>query len=251
LVPPFTGTAAKTTTVPAQTVVDDAVMVTDGVTIGFTVILMVLDTTVLVVAQPAFDVNSHATWSALFNTVELYVLLLVPTFMPFSFHWYAGVAPPFSEVAVNVTPVPAQITVADAAMITEGVTWVVTVIVIALERAVPVVRQDSLEVNSQVTWSPLVRPGVEKALVLLPALLPFTFHWYTGEVPPLVAFAVNTTFVPEQMTFAEALIVTTGVSSEFTVMVTVLEATFATVTQPALEVISQLTWSPLLNMLVV
>jgi hypothetical protein len=123
--------------------------------------LIVLDTTVFVVAQPAFDVNSHTTWSASFNDVLLYVLLLMPTFIPFSFHWYAGLVPPFSTVAVNVTFVPAQTTMADAAMFTEGVTWVVTVTDIELDMAVATVKQVSFEVSSHVTWSPLVSPVVE------------------------------------------------------------------------------------------
>jgi hypothetical protein len=61
---------------------------------------------------------------------------LVPTFAPFNFHWNEGVAPPFAGVAVNVTLVPAQIVVALAAILTEGATFEVTVIVIALDVAV-------------------------------------------------------------------------------------------------------------------
>jgi hypothetical protein len=34
---------------------------------------------------------------------------------------------------------------------------------------------------------------------LLPTLLPFTFHWYNGVVPPNVGVAVNVTEVPLQM----------------------------------------------------
>ena len=35
--------------------------------------------------------------------------LLVPTFPPFTFHWYVGELIPFAGVAVNVTLVPVQI----------------------------------------------------------------------------------------------------------------------------------------------
>ena len=31
-----------------------------------------------------------------------------PTLIPFTFHWYAGVRPPFVGTAVKVTDVPAQ-----------------------------------------------------------------------------------------------------------------------------------------------
>jgi len=41
---------------------------------------------------------------------------LVPTSIPFFFHWYEGVVPPFVGVAVNVTEVPEQIVVALAAI---------------------------------------------------------------------------------------------------------------------------------------
>ena len=55
--------------------------------------------------------------------------------VPFNFHWNEGV-PPFTGVAVNVTFVPLQIVVADAAVVTDGATGDVTVIVIALDVAV-------------------------------------------------------------------------------------------------------------------
>ena len=44
-------------------------------------------------------------------------------------------------------------------------------------------------------------------------LLPLTFHWYAGEVPPLVGVAVKVTDVPAQTGLALALIATlTGLS---------------------------------------
>ena len=48
-------------------------------------------------------------------------MLLVPTFVPFFFHWYVGVEPPFTGVAVKVTEVPEQIVVALAPIETETV----------------------------------------------------------------------------------------------------------------------------------
>ena len=56
-------------------------------------------------------------------------------------------------VAVNVTLVPAQIVVAVAAILTDGVTGEVTVIVIALDVAVAWVTQVSEEVMTTVTTS--------------------------------------------------------------------------------------------------
>ena len=60
-------------------------------------------------------------------------------------------------VAVNVTLVPAQIVVAVAAMLTDGVTGEVTVIVIALDVAVGWVTQVREEVMTTVTTSLFAR----------------------------------------------------------------------------------------------
>ncbi len=57
-------------------------------------------------------------------------------------------------VAVNVTVVPAQIVVAEAAILTVGVTGVVTDIVIALLFAVAPLTHAALLVSIQVTISP-------------------------------------------------------------------------------------------------
>ena len=56
-------------------------------------------------------------------------------------------------VAVNVTLVPAQIVVAVAAILTDGVTGEVTVIVIALDVAVEGLAQPDEEVITTVTTS--------------------------------------------------------------------------------------------------
>lgn len=55
---------------------------------------------------------------------------MIPTFMPFFFHWYIGLVPPFTVVAVKVTGVPLQIILLGfAAMVTDGVSSGFTVIV--------------------------------------------------------------------------------------------------------------------------
>jgi hypothetical protein len=46
----------------------------------------------------------------------------------------------------------------------------------------------------------------------------FTFHWYTGAVPPFVGVAVKVTEVAGQMVVAEALTATEGVGAGVTVM---------------------------------
>ena len=62
-----------------------------------------------------------------FAGVYEYVVLLAPTFVPFTVHWYAGVIPPLVGVAVNVTDVPAQILFAEGDIETEAVTFGFTV----------------------------------------------------------------------------------------------------------------------------
>jgi hypothetical protein len=57
-------------------------------------------------------------------------------------------------VAVNVTLVPVQIVVLDATILTDGVTEVVTVIVISLDVAVVGLGQGALLVSTQVILSP-------------------------------------------------------------------------------------------------
>ena len=79
---------------------------------------------------------------------------MVPTSLPFNFHWYEGDAPPLVGVAVKVTDVPAQIAPdGDAAIATEGVTFAFTVIVIVLDVAVAGLAHGLFDVITQLTWS--------------------------------------------------------------------------------------------------
>ena len=61
--------------------------------------------------------------------------------VPFTFHWYAGVDPPFVGVAVKVTEVPAQTGLAEAAIDTltgsSGFTVIVTIFVVKGPPQVP------------------------------------------------------------------------------------------------------------------
>ena len=72
-----------------------------------------------------------------------------------TFHWYAGVVPPFVGVAVNVTLVPAQTGLALAPMDTLTGNIGFTVIAMVLDVAGFPEGQRALDVSKQVTWSPL------------------------------------------------------------------------------------------------
>ena len=104
-------------------------------------------------------------------------LLLVPAFTPFTFHWYTGLLPPLTAVAVNVTAVPEQMLVCDAVILTAGVTAGAMLTTIRLDVAVPVPTQLPVTVTWQVTVSLLFSAALLKELLLVPAFTPFTFHW--------------------------------------------------------------------------
>ena len=94
----------------------------------------------------------------MFNVELVKVLLFVPTLLPFTFHWYTGDDPPLVGVAVNVTLVPAQIVVADAATDTLAGRSGFTVIVIPADVAGdPVKHGLAFEVSCTVTTSLLAR----------------------------------------------------------------------------------------------
>ena len=84
--------------------------------------------------------------------------------------------PPFTGVGVKVTVVPAQMLVADAATVTEGVTVELTVIVMALEVADIGEAQAKDVVTTQVTTSPFERPELVYVDPPVPTLLPFNRH---------------------------------------------------------------------------
>lgn len=104
-------------------------------TLGFTVIVTVFE----VAGDPdkqgvAFEVITQVTVFPFARELFEYVVLLVPTFVPFNFHWYEGVVPPLVGVAVNVTFVPEQIFVALALILTLAgkVGLMVTLVVLKL-----------------------------------------------------------------------------------------------------------------------
>ena len=70
-----------------------------------------------------------------------------------TFHWYAGVVPPFVGVAIKVTKVPEQTGFAEAATETLTGSSGFTVMVTVFEVAGLPVGHVALEVNTQVTAS--------------------------------------------------------------------------------------------------
>jgi hypothetical protein len=79
-------------------------------------------------------------------------------------------------VAVNVTELPGQTEVDAVAMLTVGVTDPLIVMVIELDVADAGDAQVAVEVIVQVTTAPFVKVVVVYVALLVPALVPFTFH---------------------------------------------------------------------------
>lgn len=115
------GTAVNVALALAHIEVDGVLMLTDGVTLGLTVILILLDVAVVGDAQARLLVITQVTAALLAIVVEVKVALLVPALTPLTLHWYEGDEPPLVGVAVNVTDEPLHIVVADAAMLNAGV----------------------------------------------------------------------------------------------------------------------------------
>jgi len=77
-------------------------------------------------------------------------------------------------------------------------------------------------------------------LFVAPAIFtPFNCHWYKGETPPLIAVAVKVTEVPGHIVVEVAVMLTEATGMVPTVIVIWLEVAGEPVTQPALEVITQ------------
>jgi hypothetical protein len=96
--------------------------------------------------------------------------------------------------------------------------------------------QVALDVMRHVTTSPLENPPELYDGLLLPTLLPFTFHRYIGEAPPLTGVAVNVTTVPEHTGLEDAVMVILAARTGLTVMVIGLDVAGLPVAQVAFEV---------------
>ena len=77
--------------------------------------------------------------------------------------------------------------------------------------------------------------------LFVPALTPFTFHWYAGARPPFVGVAVKATAVPAQISLEDGETETLTGSKGLTVIVTVFELAGFPVGQVAFDVSTQVT----------
>ena len=105
-------------------VVEDADMLRLAALFELTVILMLLLLAVDDVTQFSLLVKTQLITSPLANAASVYNGLLMPTLLPFFFHWYVGAEPPLEILAVNLTLVPLQMEVASELMLMVGVVTV-------------------------------------------------------------------------------------------------------------------------------
>lgn len=81
------GVTVKVTLAPEHIDVAEALMLTEGVTTGLTVMFSVLLVAVVGEAQAAFEVSTQLTALPLTSADVVNVLLLVPTLVEPIFHW--------------------------------------------------------------------------------------------------------------------------------------------------------------------
>jgi hypothetical protein len=124
------GVAVNVTEVPLHIVVADAATITDGVTSAFTVMIVCTLLAVVGDGQTYELVITTHRLSLLARAALVYVAELVPTGEPFLYHWYTGVAPPLTGMAVKVTDVPAHMVAAEGFPLTDGVRMAFTVITV-------------------------------------------------------------------------------------------------------------------------
>jgi hypothetical protein len=152
--------------------------------------------------------------------------------------------PPFEGVAVNVTNCPTQISVLFVLIEIAGVTDGETSIVILFEFAVVVVTQGALLTMVQLTTSLSTKVLVTKGEGPVKIVLPFTFQFKTGLLPPLLVLAVKLTDWPLHTLVEEVLIEIVGLAvvETFIVMPLLVSGVFP---QGKLPVSTQVMMSPL------
>jgi hypothetical protein len=128
-----------------------------------------------------------------------------------------------------------------------------TVIVIPVEVAGEPETHAAFEVISTVTTSLLAKVVVVNVEAVSPETsVPFIFHWYVGEAPPLVGVAVKVTLVPAQIApDGTAAALTLAVTFGLTVIVIPDDVAGEPETHAAFEVISTVTTSLLAKVVVV
>lgn len=197
-----------------------------------TLIVIVFEVAVAGVAQAALLVSTQLITSLSLNVELLNEALFVPAFNPFTFHWNDGLAPPFVAVAVNTTVLPEQMLLVVVAILTDGVTFGTTVILILLDVALFGTAQADAEVTVHHTESLFDIANVVNVELLVPAFVPFTFHWYVGLDPAFVAVAVKVACVPLHTVVAAVLMLMDGELFGFTVITTGEEVAVAGEAQP-------------------
>jgi hypothetical protein len=87
-VPPLIGVAVNVALAPSHCGFVPAVnaMETEGVTVGLTVIVIPEEVAVVGLAQAWFDVITQVTVCPLVNALVVNAALLIPAFVPFTFH---------------------------------------------------------------------------------------------------------------------------------------------------------------------
>ena len=168
--------AVNTTFCPEQIAVPLAEILIVGVADGLTVMLTLLEVTLVIVAHEELEVNKHFTESPLLRLLEAKDGLLVPTLDPSTCHWYTGLLPPLVITALNVTSVPEQTGLLLALIEIVGADVWLTVMVMMFEVAVDEVTHPAFEVKTQVTWSLLLNVDALYDALLVPTFVPFSFH---------------------------------------------------------------------------
>ncbi len=193
--------AVNVTFVPAQIEVPVfALMLIVGVTMGLTVMTMLLLVSVVGTAQVAALVNSQVMTSPLLSELLTSVGELVPVGTPLIFQTKPGLPPPLVTLAVKVTVVPTQMEFPGLLLMEiVGVTVGVTVMEMLLLVTDKGDAHPELLCSSQVTISPGFRPVVVKVEELAPIGEPLTFQMNVGVVPPLVMEAVKVAGCPAQI----------------------------------------------------
>ena len=82
----MTAVAVNDTLLPAQMVVFDAEMLTDGATGLSTWMVFGAEVTIVPLLQVDVLITDTVIWSLLFSVVDVKVLLFVPALIPFTFH---------------------------------------------------------------------------------------------------------------------------------------------------------------------
>ena len=157
-------------------VLDVAVIAHVGVTLGFTVMVIILLVTVVAVGQATLLFIVTYTCVPFVQLEALYPLPFVETIEPLTYHTYDGLVPPLLGNPVNTSSPFAHVDVALAESETEGVTELETVSVTLLLVTFATVGHAALVVNTQVIISPFTQELAVYVAELVPTFEPFFFH---------------------------------------------------------------------------